>query len=124
MNHGGYHASMDLAINSHIVGVVTLGTIRDRLVTVGNVYVSLCVIVVHKRASEEIKVVTNMARSNNDDLTVPFDQLWQHDVEVVEDQLYCNRALTDLDYADALRAVIEEKRAQGISRRAVDRAAD
>jgi hypothetical protein len=40
---------------------------------------------------------------------IPFDQLWRHDMEVIADQLYTVKALTDPLYREALEAVIHEK---------------
>ena len=40
---------------------------------------------------------------------IPFEDLWDEDVATIEDQLYTDRALTDMEYRYALECVIEEK---------------
>lgn len=40
---------------------------------------------------------------------IPIDKLWDCDLATMEDQLYSDRALTDLEYADCIRHIIAEK---------------
>ena len=51
-----------------------------------------------------------MTRLPSIKMLIPIDQLWGEDIAVIEDQLYTDKAITNPQYAYALRAIIEQKK--------------
>jgi hypothetical protein len=50
-----------------------------------------------------------MERTSTEVFLIPFDKLWDRDATTIEDQLWSVRAIVDLQYREAVEAVLAAK---------------